>query len=179
MLDPRRQVGDLQDVLLLLDLQRHVRGHGIDQPARLVDAVQRGKHLGGDFLAQLDVLLELAQQAASEDLGLALADIGVVDGLDRGTNVPFLLDEALDLAALLAFDQHLDGAIRQLEQLQHGSDRTHAVQAIFARIVVRGVFLRQQEDLLVAGHRCLQGLDGLFPTDEQRDDHVRVHHHVT
>ncbi|VTQ30320.1 Uncharacterised protein [Pseudomonas aeruginosa] len=179
MLDPRRQVGDLQDVLLLLDLQRHVRGHGIDQPARLVDAVQRGKHLGGDFLAQLDVLLELAQQAASEDLGLALADIGVVDGLDRGTNVPFLLDEALDLAALLAFDQHLDGAIRQLEQLQHGSDRTHAVQAIFARIIVRGVFLRQQEDLLVAGHRCLQGLDGLFPTDEQRDDHVRVHHHVT
>ncbi len=57
--------------------------------------------------------------------------------------------------------------------------RTHAVQAIFARIIVRGVFLRQQEDLLVAGHRCLQGLDGLFPTDEQRDDHVRVHHHVT
>ncbi len=93
--------------------------------------------------------------------------------------MPFLLDEALDLAALLAFDQHLDGAIRQLEQLQHGSDRTHAVQAIFARIIVRGVFLRQQEDLLVAGHRCLQGLDGLFPTDEQRDDHVRVHHHVT
>ena len=92
------------------------------------------------FLAQLDVLLELAQQAASEDLGLALADIGVIDGLDRGTNVPFLLDEALDLAALLAFDQHLDGAIRQLEQLQHGSDRTHAVQAIFARIIVRGVF---------------------------------------
>lgn len=63
------------------------------------------------------MLLELARQTASENLGLVLADIGVVDGLDCDMSVPSFLDETPDLAALLVLDQYPDSAIRQLEQL--------------------------------------------------------------
>ncbi|MNG15961.1 hypothetical protein D3C84_998260 [compost metagenome] len=88
------------------------------------------------------------------------------------------LDEALDAAALLAFDQHLDRAIRQLQQLQHGGHGTDAIQGIFARIVVGRVALCQQENLLVAGHCRLKGFNGLLAPDEQRDDHVWVDHNI-
>ena len=45
MFDTSWQIGDFENRLLLLDLERHVRGHGVNQPRRLIDACKRGKHL--------------------------------------------------------------------------------------------------------------------------------------
>ncbi|MNM99579.1 hypothetical protein D3C81_1121420 [compost metagenome] len=59
MLDTGSQVEDLEDFLLLLDLQRHVRSHGIDQAPWLVDAVERREDFSRDFFAQLNVLFKL------------------------------------------------------------------------------------------------------------------------
>ncbi len=42
-----------------------------------------------------------------------------------------------------------------------------------------GFFCANQQDLLVASHGGLEGLDGLFPSDEQWDDHVGIDHYVT
>ncbi|MNC24508.1 hypothetical protein D3C75_725630 [compost metagenome] len=178
MLDTGSQVDDFKNFLLLLDLQGHVRGHGVDQAPWLVDAVQRRQHFGRHLLAQLNVLFELRQQRAHEHFRLALGSVGFVDQGDFSTDVPFNFGEALDRTTLLALDQHLDGAIRQLQQLQHGGNGTDTVQGVLARIVVGWILLGQQKDLLFARHRRLEGFDGLFAPHEQRDNHVRVNNDI-
>src|SRR3990167_5067864 len=178
MLDPRLQIGDLQNFLLLLDLQHHMRRHGVDKTPRLINAVERGQYLGRDFLAQLDVLFELAEQAAGKDLGLALGNLNLIDQLHFGAAMTFDLDKALDLAALLTFDQHLDGAIRQFQQLQHSGYGTNAIETGFIRIIVGGILLREEQNLLLARHGRFEGFDGFFAPDEQLDDHVRIDHNI-
>eukprot|EP01132_Coremiostelium_polycephalum_P014500 gene14501-biopygen6823 len=177
--DPGRQIDDLENVLLLLDFQRHVRGHGVDQAAWLINAVEGREDFCGDFLAQLHVLLELGQQAANEHFGFALRGVDFVDQRHFGTQVAVHFHEALDRTALLAFHQHLDGAIRQLEQLQDSCNGTNAIQGIFARIIVSRISLGQQQDLLVARHRGLEGFDRLLAPHEQRDNHVRIDDDIT
>ncbi|VVN75234.1 hypothetical protein PS685_05262 [Pseudomonas fluorescens] len=156
-----------------------MRGHGIDQAAWLVDAVERRQDFSRDFLAQLHILFELRQQAADKHFRLALGRLGFVDQRDFGTAVAVHFAEALHGAPLLTFDQNLDRAVRQLEQLQNGRNRTYAIKCIFTGIVVSRVSLSQQKDLLVAGHRCLEGFDGFLAPHEQRDNHVRINHNIT
>jgi hypothetical protein len=69
-------------------------------------------------------------------------------------------------------------AVRQLEQLQDRGQRPDGIQVARLRIVHVGLLLRHQQDLLVAAHGLVEGADGLRTTDEQRNHHVRVNHHV-
>ena len=155
-----------------------MRRHGIHQATRLIDAVEGRQDFGRNLLAELDILLELGQQAAHEHFGFAVRGFGFIDQGDLGTDVPFDLDKTLDSTALLALDQHLDGAIGQFQQLQDGSDGADPIQGVFAWIIVSGILLSQQKDLLLTGHRGLEGLDGLFTPHEQRDNHVRVNNDI-
>jgi hypothetical protein len=77
------------------------------------------------------------------------------------------------IGALDAFDQHLDGAVRQLEQLQHLGQRAGLVDGVDGRIVVGRVLLGDQQNPLVVAHHVFQRLDRLVAADEQRHDHVR------
>ena len=77
-----------------------------------------------------------------------------------------------------AFDQHLDRAVGQLQQLQHVRERADLVQIRRRRVVDIRLLLRDQQDALVAFHRMLERAERLVAADEQRDDHVRKHHHV-
>ena len=63
---------DLQNFLLLGELQRHVRGDGVGEPARLLDAGERGQHLRRHLLVELHVLLELRDHRARQHVHLAL-----------------------------------------------------------------------------------------------------------
>ena len=47
-----------------------------------------------------------------------------------------------------------------------------------AGIVLGGVLLRDEQDLLVVAHDRFERADGLLAADEQRDDHVREHDDV-
>ncbi|MNO77287.1 hypothetical protein D3C76_683900 [compost metagenome] len=179
VLDPCGQIDDLQDFLLLLDFQRHVRGHGVYQAAGLIDAVERRQDFSRDFLAQLHILFELRQQAAHEDFRLTVRRGGLFDQGNLGPAVAFDFDKALNRTALLAFDQHLDGAIGQLQQLQNSGNGTDTIQSVFTRIIVSRIFLRQQKNLLLASHRCLEGFDGLLAPHEQRDNHMRIYNNIT
>ena len=40
------------------------------------------------------------------------------------------------------------------------------------------LLLRDQHDALVGLHGDVERVNGFFASDEQRDDHVRVHHYV-
>ena len=79
---------------------------------------------------------------------------------------------------IAALDQHLDGAVRQLEELQHGSDRADPMDVVRRGIVLAGVLLRHQQDLLVVLHDVFQRPDRFLAADEQRHDHVGENHDV-
>ena len=66
----------------------------------------------------------------------------------------------------------------QLQQLQDRGDRADAVEVVGLRVVDVGLLLGDEHDPLVGPHGHVERLDGLLPPDEQRDHHVRVHHHV-
>ena len=83
-----------------------------------------------------------------------------------------------DLGALGALDQHLHGAVGQLEQLQHARERADLEDRIGRRIVVGRVLLRREQDEGVAPHHLFQRLDRLLAADEERHDHVREDHDV-
>ena len=70
VLEALADVDHLQDFLLLLQLQRQVRGDGIGQAAAVVDAGHRGQDLRRDLLVELDVLVELREQRAAHRLDL-------------------------------------------------------------------------------------------------------------
>ncbi len=71
--DPRFDVDRLENVLAIVDLQRHLRGDRIDEATRFVDARQRRQHLLGHFLRQLHVLFELTHQRTHQRVGCGVA----------------------------------------------------------------------------------------------------------
>ena len=178
VLEALLHVEDLEHLLLLGELERHVRRDGIREPPGLLDAGKRGEHLGGHLLVELHVLLELRDDRAREHVELFLVvDLGV--GQQRRVRrvvVPRM--QLLDPRAVDALDQHLDGAVGELQELQDGRDRGDAVQIVRLRVIDVGLLLRHQHDALVGAHGDIQRLDGLLAPDEQRNHHVRVHHHV-
>ena len=178
VLEPLVQALHFEDLLLLLDLQRQVRGDRVREAPSLVDAGDRGQDLGGDLLVELYVLIELADDRPPQCLGLGgRMDVGN-DGHDVRGEVARAVFDALDSRALRALDQHLHGAVRQLEHLQDVGHAADLVDVLGRRLVLGGVLLRHQHDALAGFHRGLERLDRLRAPDEQRNDHVRKHDHV-
>ena len=126
----------------------------------------------------MHVLLELRKQAAHKDLGFAIRGSHFVNQGDFGTQITICLTKMLNRTALLTLNQHFDRAVRELEQLQNSCNGTDAIQGVFARIVVSRILLSQQQNLLVARHRSLKGLDRLLASHEQWDHHVRINHNI-
>ena len=169
---------DLEHLLLLLELERQVRGDRVGQSAGVVDAGERGQDLGRNLLVEFDVLLELGNDRAAQRLGL-----GTLDGirLDRGDlagEVRIRVFDGVDAGALRALDQHLHGAVGQLQHLQDAGDAADFVDVFGSGIILAGGLLRHQHDALARFHRDFQRADRARTADEQRDDHVREHHHV-
>ena len=177
-LQPLADPGDLEQFLLVGDLQRQMGGDGIGELARVVDLVDRDQHLRRDLLVQLDVLLELPDHRPGQRLQLADLALLVVEGSGFRLEERLALGEALDPRPLPALDQHLHGAVGKLQQLQHGRDRPDQEDVFGRRVVLRGVLLRDQQNLPVVLHDVLERPHRLLAADEQRHDHVREHHDV-
>lgn len=173
-------VHQVEHGLLVLKLERQVRGNGVGQAAGIVDAGDGGEDLGRDLLVELDVLVELLRHGAAQGFDLAgLVGFGLGrHGHDGAHEVGLFIHDLLDQRALLAFDQHLDRAVGQLEHLQdggHAADVEHVGRRGF---VLGGGLLGHQHDAAVALHGQLQRLDALGATHEQRDHHVGEHDHI-
>ena len=168
----------LQHFLLLLELERQVGGDGVGQTAGILDAGDRRQNLRRNLLVQLDELVELGDHGAAHRLDLMVFDARLRqrDG-GRHENRGLHLD-GLDAGALRAFDQHLDGAVGQLEHLQDVGEAADAVEILRLRLILGGGFLGQQQDALAAFHRHFERLDGFRATDEERNDHVREDDHI-
>ncbi len=83
-----------------------------------------------------------------------------------------------DLRALRALDQHLHGAVGQLQHLQDRGDRADFVEVLGRGVVLRRLLLRDEQDVLARLHGHVERLDGFGPPDEERNDHVRKDHDV-
>ena len=178
VLEAAADVLDLEDLLLGVELERHVRRDRVGEPPGLLDAGERGQDLGRHLAVELHVLLELRDHRAHQHVHLALVvGLAFADRAGLGGEV-VAGDELLDLRALDAFDEHLDRAVGQLQQLQDARDRADVVEVLRRGVVDVGLLLREQQDLLVDLHRLLEREDRALAADEQRDHHVRVDHHV-
>jgi hypothetical protein len=178
VLEPATHVLDLEDLLLGVELERHVRRDGVGEATGLLDAGERGEDLRRHLAVELHVLLELRDHRAHQHVHLALV-VGFALAEHAGLGGEEISrDQLLDLCALDALDQHLDGAVGQLQQLQDRRDGADVVEVLGSGIVHVGLALREQQDLLVHLHGLLERDYRALAADEQRDDHVRVHDHV-
>ena len=178
VLEALADVAHLEDLLLLLELQRQVRGDRVGEPAAVVDAGHRRQDFRRNLLVELHVLVELREQRTPHRLDLVrTAGVGRQVGRQR-RHVFALVDDTVDARALRAFDQHLHGAVGQLQHLQHRGDAADRVEILGRRIVLGGRFLRDEQDVLAGVHRDVERLDGFRAPDEQRDHHVREDHDV-
>jgi hypothetical protein len=155
-----------------------VRRDRVGELGRFLDLVDRDDHLGRHLLVQLHIVLELGDHGPRG--GLQLGGIGRrlfhVDGV--GLEEFGLAGVAHDLDATAALDQHLHGVVGQLQELQHGAERSDGVDVIGAGVVLAGVLLGDQQDLLVVLHDLFEGLYALLATDEERHDHAGKHDDV-
>src|SRR5205085_12070279 len=87
--------------------------------------------------------------------------------------------KARDARAALAFDENLDGAVRQAKKLHDLSERADLVNVFARRIVGLCVFLCGQQDRMIAGHGGFESRDRFLASDEERNDHVRENYDVT
>ena len=103
-----------------------------------------------DLLVELDVGLELLGHGAAEGLGLMLLAVVLVEDGGLGLVEVLRADEAGDGGALLALDQHLDGAVGQFQQLQHGGHDADVIDGVRGRIVVGAVLLGGQQEICLS-----------------------------
>jgi hypothetical protein len=172
LLEPLGDGRRLEDRLLVGDLDGEVRRDRIGELGIVLDLLDHADHLGRDLLVELHVALELGDDRARQRLGLdPLAGI-VGQRFRLGLVVVSALAITDDARALGALDQHLDGAVGQLEQLQHARERADLEDRVGGRVVVGGVLLRREQDEGVVAHHLFERTDRLLAADEQRHDHV-------
>ena len=177
-LEPVADVGLLEQLLLVLELGAEMAGHRVGELRRRHRVRDRRHRLLGDVPVELGVALELLGHGAAQrlDRRRVLGGLGDLRGL--GLEIGLVVDEAGDPHPHLALDQHLHGAVGQLQQLQHVGQHADAVDALGLRLVLGGVLLAREQDLLVVPHHRLERAHRLLAADEQRHDHVRKHHDV-
>ena len=160
-------------------------GDGVRQPAGVVDAGNRGENFGGNLLVEFDVLIELLHHGATQGLDFTGLATGRADRfgdrfdrrhVGREERLPLLYP--VDERPLLPLDQHLDGAVRQLEHLQDGGDAADIKHVRHQGVVLGRRLLRHQHDAPLGLHRRLQRLDAFWAADKQRYDHMRKHHDI-
>ena len=162
-----------QHFLLLLKLQRQMSGDGVGQATGILDAGDGGQHFRRNLLVQFDELVKLGNHGAAHRLDFVIFNTRLNERNGSGHEDRGLHLDGFDAGALRPFDQHLDGAVRQLEHLQDVGQATYAIKIFRFRLILGSRLLGDQQDVLAGFHGHFERLDGFGAADEQRDDHVR------
>jgi hypothetical protein len=164
--------------LLVGNLDREMRSDGVGELGVVLDLLDHADDFRRHLLVELHIAFELVDDRARHRFGLDLIAGGIRDDDRFGLVIFLAIGVLLDLGARGAFDQHLHGAVGQLEELQHARERADVIDGVRRRIVVGGVLLCRQQNERVRAHHLFERLDRLLAADEQRNDHVREHDDV-
>ena len=148
-------------------------GDAVGELCRLFDPGHGDQRLGRDALVEFDVLLELRNNGAHQRFHVFPGHVAFLNRTGGGLEVSTVVFDIHQRRARLPLDQHLHGAIGQLQQLQHRCDGAERIKVLRRRAVFLRILLCHQQDLLLALHHRFEGRDRLIPADEQRNDHVR------
>ena len=122
LLQPALDRDGREHVLLFRDLDRQVRSDRIGELRVVVDLAGGADHFGRNLLVEFDVVFKLGNHRARQRLDLHRVFLR----LGKFDSARFIIVVAIrvlhDLGACASFDKHLDGAVGQLEQLQHIGD---------------------------------------------------------
>src|SRR5262249_40895832 len=140
--------------------------------------IDRNQHLRWYLLVEFYVLLELRHHGARERFGLLLLTRVLADRFGDRLKEQVVIREPNDACALSALDQDLDGAVRQLQQLQYRADRADRENVGGRGVVLGGILLSDEQDLLVILHHVLKRPHRFLAADEERHDHVGEHDDV-
>lgn len=152
-------VENFQDDLLLLQLQRQMRGNGVGQATGVVDACQRSENLGRDLFVELHILVELLDDRATHRFDLRfIARLGFHGG-QLGGEMAVEFSDLVDACALCAFDQHFNGAVGQLQHLKDVGNATDFVDIFGRGLILGGCLLGSQHDALALLHGGFERLD--------------------
>ena len=169
-----------QQALLVGQAHADVRGDGVGQARRLVDAGQRLQQLRRQLAVGLDVLLE--QRTSASGRSPRSRAVARLVRVDFASALPCSAPSRSVTCDALTRDRPSTSTL-MVPSGSFSSCSTWAsvptgYRSAGAGIVGLGRLLRDQQDLLVGRHRLFQRVHRLVAADEQRDDHVREHHHV-
>ena len=152
--------------------------HKIGQLGRFGGFGHGHQRLFGDVLLDLGIALELFGDRTQQGFGRGhvAGHFGQVFG--AGLEKSFVFKVFSDTHTRLPFDQHLDGAVGQFQQLQHIGQHARLVDAVGVRIIDGRIDLARQQDLLVIGHHLFEGAHRFVATHKQRHDHVGKDHDI-
>ena len=173
-------VEHLQHLLLLLELERQVRGDGVGQAPGLVDAgrARSGSRAGSSCSASRTGRTARAARGASPRPRWRRAPRPGSALASATQCVRRSVDLARCARALPPSTSTFTVPSGSLSICRMLDDAADLVQVLGPGLVLGGGLLRHQQDALARLHRGFQRLDRLRAPDEQRDHHVREHHHV-
>ena len=161
---------------LLPLLGGHVRAVGdhVREQAGLGDVARRDGGLRGHRRTRLDVLLDLALDAADQRLDLDTRGGVVGQQLDARGDGGLHRLEAEQAQPLLALDDGTHGAVLELGDLRDLGEGAHLVQlGRVGDVLAIGLALRDERDGRAIRDGLVERVDRLVAADLERHDHLR------
>ncbi len=149
---PRSDAHRFQQLLLDLQLERHVRRNGVRQPRRRVDGGHSIKNLLGYFFVVLCISLERCAYVPPQRFDLVGFGVPLFKGFGLDQEVLRIGDEIQNITATFPFHKDLDGTVRQSQDLKNIGDRSGSINVRFTGSVCFGLSLGGQDDLFIVAH---------------------------
>ena len=163
---------DLQQRLLLRGLRLQVCGDDVGELVRVVGLLHHELRLVGELRVHLDVAHELVGDAAREAARARRPRVRALHRRVLHDEVRLAGDHAQGAHALVALDQRLDAAVRQLEELEHPGAHPDGTQVLERGVLDGRLALGAQDERALPAEGRLDGGDGLLPPDEDGRDHL-------
>ena len=141
--------------------------NGIRELSVIFNLIEGDQNLRRYLLVEFDILFELLYGRRRQRLHIPVCLV-FFQQLRFGLEKVLILRVSQNSGPLTSLDKHLYGPVRQLQQLKDGADRTDRVNVFGHGVILDSILLCHQKDLLVA----LKRTHRLFPSDEQRDNHM-------